>query len=344
MPARDRSAIAAGARARPATASSRPPRSTTRWAAPAPAGARSGVTGARGFDRWSASPTTASCGGSAKAAWAWSTRPSTIDSSGRVALKLLRHDAADPSAGERLIREARVAARVVHPLICQVYDLGDADGRPFIAMELVDGDSLAERLARGALPPADALRTAAAMLDALAVLHAHGIVHRDLKPSNIFLGSTGVKLLDFGLARPLQPPSDVTGQPLTAAGMFVGTPQYASPEQLSGGQVDARSDLFSAAVVAFEMLAGRPPFSGATLPALVHAVLYDTPPVLTGAPSVAAADRVLHRALAKTPAERSRRRPRRSRPICAPPWRWSTAARPWTRGRFSASPCCRSVN
>lgn len=221
-----------------------------------------------------------------------------------VALKLLRQDAADPSAAERLTREARVAARVVHPLICQVYDLGNADGRPFIAMELVAGESLADRLARGALAPADALRTAAAILDALAVLHGHGIVHRDLKPSNIFLSPAGVKLLDFGLARPLHAPSDVTGQPLTAAGMFVGTPQYASPEQLTGAALDARSDLFSAAVVAFEMLAGRPPFTGATLPALAHAVMYDAPPVLTGAASVAAADRVLHRALAKSPVER----------------------------------------
>ncbi len=221
-----------------------------------------------------------------------------------VALKLLRQDAADPSAGERLTREARVAARVVHPLICQVYDLGNADGRPFIAMELVAGESLADRLARGALAPADALRTAAAILDALAVLHGHGIVHRDLKPSNIFLSPSGVKLLDFGLARALHAPSDATGQPLTAAGMFVGTPQYASPEQLTGATVDVRSDLFSAAVVAFEMLAGRPPFTGATLPALAHAVMYDAPPVLTGAAAVAAADRVLHRALAKSPAER----------------------------------------
>ena len=101
-------------------------------------------------------------------------------------------------------------------------------------MELVAGESLADRLARGPLPPAEALRTAIAILDALAVLHGHGIVHRDLKPSNVFLGPAGVKLLDFGLARPLHAAGDVTGQPLTAAGMFVGTPQYASPEQLTG--------------------------------------------------------------------------------------------------------------
>jgi eukaryotic-like serine/threonine-protein kinase len=221
-----------------------------------------------------------------------------------VALKLLRHDGADSTAAARLIREARVAARVVHPLICQVYDLGDSVDRPFIAMELVAGESLADRLARGPLPAVEAIRTAAVVLDALTVLHGHGIVHRDLKPSNIFLSPSGVKLLDFGLARPLQPPADVTGQPLTAAGMFVGTPQYASPEQLAGAVVDERSDLFSAAVVAFEMLAGRPPFTGATLAALFHAVMHEAPPLLTGSPAVAAADRVLHRALAKSPAER----------------------------------------
>ena len=221
----------------------------------------------------------------------------------RVALKVLRADTTDAAAGDRLTREARVAARVVHPLICQVFDLGTADGRPYIAMELVEGESLADRLARGPMPPDDAMRTAAIMLDALAVLHGQGIVHRDLKPSNVFLTTTGLKLLDFGLARPVTP-VDVTAPPLTAAGMFVGTPQYASPEQLAGAPVDARTDLFSAAVVAFEMLAGRPPFAGATLPALAHAVMYEAPPVLTGAAAIAAADRTLHRALAKAPADR----------------------------------------
>lgn len=221
-----------------------------------------------------------------------------------VALKLLRQDAGDPHAHERLRREARVAARVVHPLICQVYELGESHGQPYLAMELVEGESLADRLARGALAPADALRTAATMLDALAVLHTHGLVHRDLKPSNVFLGRTGLKLLDFGLARPLHLPNDATGAALTAAGMFVGTPQYASPEQLAGEPVGAPSDIFSAAVVAFEMLAGRPPFAGSTLPALAHAVIYDAPPVLTGAPAIVAADRALHRALAKRPDER----------------------------------------
>lgn len=222
----------------------------------------------------------------------------------RVALKVLRPEGSDPHARERLVREARVAASVVHPLICQVYALGTAGSSPYIAMELVEGESLADRLARGPVPPAEALRLAVTMLEALAVLHRHGIVHRDLKPSNVFLGRHGLKLLDFGLARPVQPATSLTGQPLTAAGMFVGTPQYSSPEQLRGRAVDARSDLFSAAAIVFEMLVGRPPFSGATLAALAHAVIYESTPVLTGSSAVKAADRVLHRALAKSPDER----------------------------------------
>ena len=222
----------------------------------------------------------------------------------RVALKLLRRDSLDPRAHERLVREARLAAAITHPNVCHVYELGAVGGRPFLVLELLEGESLAERLARGPMPPADALRLTITMLDALTVLHEHGVVHRDLKPSNVFLGRHALKLLDFGLARPLAPPTDDTGSPLTEAGMFVGTPQYASPEQLVGGDVDARSDVFSAAVIAFEMLAGRPAFVAATVPALAHAVMYGATPVLTGSPAVTAVDRVLHRALAKAPAER----------------------------------------
>ena len=153
----------------------------------------------------------------------------------RVALKVLRHDTADPSAGDRLIREARVAARVVHPLICQVYDLGDADGRPVSSRW---SWSKASRSPTGwpaaRLPPGDALRTAATMLDALAVLHGHGIVHRDLKPSNVFLSGDRAQAARLRAGPAGAGRRDVTGRPLTAAGMFVGTPQYASPEQLAG--------------------------------------------------------------------------------------------------------------
>ena len=222
----------------------------------------------------------------------------------RVAVKLLRDDAADPKARERLVREARLAARVVHPSICQIHELGSAAAGPFIVMELVEGESMADRLRRGPMPPAEAITTAVALLEALAVLHARGIIHRDLKPSNVFLCPTGLKLLDFGLARPVIVPTDSTAEDLTAHGVFVGTPRYASPEQLLGETLDERSDLFSAAIITFELLSGQTPFQGTTLPALAHAILYDTQPVLGGSAAVAAVDRVLHRALAKSPADR----------------------------------------
>jgi serine/threonine protein kinase/Flp pilus assembly protein TadD len=222
----------------------------------------------------------------------------------QVALKVLRDSSSDPDARVRLVREARIAAGVAHPLICQVFELGEWNNQPFIAMELVDGEPLAARLARGALAPGEALPIAFSVVDALRVLHGRGIVHRDLKPSNIFVTPAGVKVLDFGLARPVQAPGADTATALTQAGTILGTPQYSAPEQLTGRAVDARADLFSAGVVLYEMLAGRPLFHGANIGALIHAVLYETPPVLTGSPAIAAIDRVLHRALAKDPGER----------------------------------------
>jgi len=222
----------------------------------------------------------------------------------KVALKLLRGDSADPNARERLIREARLAAGLSDARICQVYELGDWNGQPFIAMELIHGAPLAERLQSGALPAAEAIEVALSVVEALAVLHGSGIVHRDLKPSNIFVTPDGVKVLDFGLARPFGAGGpDATGA-LTMTGAFVGTPQYAAPEMLLGGAVDARADLFSVGVILFQMLAGRPPFSGRTFAAVVHSVLYDAPPVLTGSPAASAMDHILHRLLAKRPDDR----------------------------------------
>ncbi|HET9191884.1 MAG TPA: FlgO family outer membrane protein [Vicinamibacterales bacterium] len=222
-----------------------------------------------------------------------------------VALKVLRDNSSDPTARVRLVREARIAAGISHPLICQVFELGEWNDQPFIAMELVDGEPLAARLTNGALPPAEALRIAVAVVEALGVLHRRGIMHRDLKPSNVFVTDTGVKVLDFGLARPVStPPEDETADQITHSGVFLGTPRYAAPEQLLGDEVDERADLFSAGVVLFEMLAGRPPFSGKTLAAIAQSVLHEAPPVLTGSPAVSAADRILHRALSKKPEER----------------------------------------
>ena len=221
----------------------------------------------------------------------------------RVALKLLRHDSSDPHGRERLVREARVAAALSDPRLCQVFELGEWEGHPFIAMELVAGMPLASRLSTGPLPPADALQIALQVADALTVLHAHGIVHRDLKPSNIFITDSGIKLLDFGLARSFG--SDgATALPVTRTGTIVGTPQYAAPEQLTGDDVDGRADLFSLSVILFEMIAGRPPFSGQTIAALIHAVMFESPPALAGSPAIVALDRVLHRGLAKRAEDR----------------------------------------
>jgi non-specific serine/threonine protein kinase len=220
-----------------------------------------------------------------------------------VALKVLRENSTDPSAHLRLVREARIAAGVSHPLICQVFELGEWNGQPFIAMELIDGEPLAARLTNGPLPAADALRIAVAVVEALGVLHRRGIVHRDLKPSNVFVTETAVKVLDFGLARPTVAAHEAANA-ITHSGVFLGTPRYAAPEQLLGDEVDHRADLFSAGVMLFEMLAGRPPFSGKTLAAIANSVLHDAPPVLTGSPAISAVDRVLHRALSKKPEDR----------------------------------------
>jgi eukaryotic-like serine/threonine-protein kinase len=220
----------------------------------------------------------------------------------RVAIKVLRSQSSDPAARARLTREARIAAAISHPLICQVHELGEWENQPFIVMEVLAGTSLAARLAAGRLPTREAIGIAIQIGEALDALHRHGIVHRDLKPSNIFVTTAGIKLLDFGLARSID--ADVPAVTVTHAGAFVGTPQYSAPEQLQGGPVDARTDLFSLGVVLFEMLTGRVPFHAPSLPALIHAVVYDPPPALAGSATLAAVDRVVHRALAKSPQDR----------------------------------------
>ena len=224
-----------------------------------------------------------------------------------VALKTMTALAADDTARKRFWREARAAAAVNHPNVCQLYEIGEEAGELFIAMELLDGESLSDRLKRGPLSVADTVPVGLGILSALAALHARGIVHRDLKPSNVFLTAHGVKLLDFGLARPSESaPAEslATGPDLTRTGMMVGTPRYMAPEQIAGEALDARSDLFAAGAILFEMLAGRPAFTGRTIVEILHATLHEQPPALTGSPAIAAADRVIRRALAKRPADR----------------------------------------
>ena len=225
-----------------------------------------------------------------------------------VAVKTMSSLASDETARKRFWREARAAARVNHPNVCQLYEIGEDGGELFIAMELLEGEALAERLRRGPLSVSETVPIGLGVLAALSALHAQGIVHRDLKPSNVFLTPHGVKLLDFGLARPADPErarSLSSAADLTRTGMLVGTPRYMAPEQVTGEAIDPRTDLFAAGAILFEMLAGRPAFAGRNVVEILHATLHEHPPALTGSPAVAAADRVIRRALAKRPADRS---------------------------------------
>jgi serine/threonine protein kinase/tetratricopeptide (TPR) repeat protein len=221
-----------------------------------------------------------------------------------VAVKTMAALGRDETARARFWREARAAARVNHPNVCQIYEIGEQDGELFIAMELLEGQPLAQRLAAGPMSVSDVIPIALEMLDALDALHARGVVHRDLKPTNIFLTPHGVKLLDFGLARPGMEASAPTTVGLTRTGIVVGTPRYIAPEQVTGDATDARSDLFAVGAILFEMLAGRPAFGGRTVVDILHATLHEQPPALTGSPAVAAIDRVIRRALAKRPEDR----------------------------------------
>jgi serine/threonine protein kinase/tetratricopeptide (TPR) repeat protein len=221
----------------------------------------------------------------------------------QVAIKMVHGASRDPQSRERLWREARAAASVSHPNVCQLYEVGEADGELFIAMELLEGESVAARLARGPVPLAASADITRAVLSALSAIHARGIVHRDLKPSNIFLTPHGVKLLDFGLAR-AQDANDQTHAGITIAGTVVGTPHYMSPEQLTGDPLDARSDLFAVGAILFELLVGATAFPGRTTAQVFHGVMYEPLPSVGGSPALAAVDRVIHRATAKRPADR----------------------------------------
>jgi eukaryotic-like serine/threonine-protein kinase len=220
-----------------------------------------------------------------------------------VALKTISSLADGDTARKRFWREARAAASVNHPNVCQIHEIGEDAGTLFIAMELLEGESLADRLRRGPLRVSEAVPIALGILAALSALHSRGLVHRDLKPSNVFLTPHGVKLLDFGLARP-EPAGSDTAPALTRTGVVIGTPHYMAPEQAMGEVVDARSDLFAAGAILFEMLAGRPAFGGRTIVDVLHATLHEQPPALSGSPAVVAVDRVIRRALAKRPEER----------------------------------------
>src|SRR5215472_7790095 len=244
-----------------------------------------------------------------------------------VAIKVLNSSlASSPELKQRFEREARAVSKLNHPHICTLYDIGQQDGTDYLVMEFLEGESLAERLHRGALPAPEVLKIGIEIADALDKAHRIGIVHRDIKPGNIVLTKAGAKLLDFGLAKPLNAmasaasssgsapsftaaptitsPSPVS--PLTTQGTVLGTVQYMSPEQIEGKEADARSDIFSFGSVLYELATGKRAFPGTSQLKVASAILEDDPqPVSAIQPNIAPAlDHVISTCLAKSPDER----------------------------------------
>ncbi len=234
-----------------------------------------------------------------------------------VAIKVLpRHLSSSPEVRARFEREARTVSSLNHPHICTLHDIGRDGEIDFLVLELVDGETLAARLSRGALPVTENLKIGIEVADALNRAHRSGVVHRDLKPGNVMLTKSGAKLMDFGLARAAAPRGDVSGvsrtesptvaQPLTAEGTLVGTFQYMSPEQLEGKEADARSDLWALGCVLYEMATGRRAFEGGSQASLIAAILEHEPaPIPSVQPlSPPALDRLVRACLAKDPDDR----------------------------------------
>lgn len=221
-----------------------------------------------------------------------------------VAIKVLPAAlAADARLRARLEREARAVSRLNDPRICTLHDVGSEAGVDYLVMEYCEGETLAARLDRGAMPLADLVRVGSDIADGLARAHRAGIVHRDLKPSNIMLTPSGVKLLDFGLARRADEGSHDT-TPLDDG--LAGTTRYMAPEVLAGGEADARSDIFALGCVLYEMAAGQPAFSGTTKASVVAAILeHDAPRLSDVRPATPhALERLIAKCMAKLPAER----------------------------------------
>ena len=189
-----------------------------------------------------------------------------------VAIKILpSHLSSNADFKQRFEREARAISSLTHPHICALYDVGSQDGTEFLVMEFLEGETLAHRLIKGPLPTDQMLRYGIQIADALDKAHRQGIVHRDLKPGNIMLTKSGVKLLDFGLAKLTVCKSSFAGvstasrtqqRDITAEGTILGTIQYMAPEQLEGKETDARTDIFAFGTVLYEMATGKKAFTG----------------------------------------------------------------------------------
>ena len=239
-----------------------------------------------------------------------------------IAIKVLPAQVADrKEARQRFEREAQAIAALNHPHICVLHDIGSHEGTDYLVMELLEGDTLAQRLAKGPLPIEDAIKYATQMADALDKAHRQGVVRRDLKPGNIMLTKSGAKLLDFGLAK-LKQPSDAaqgsqpTGEALatllsqsanlTVHGAIVGTLQYMSPEQLEGKEADARSDIFSLGTIVYEMVTGKRAFDAKSQVSLIAAILDQDPaPISSLQPRTPPLlDHLIRRCLTKNPDRR----------------------------------------
>jgi len=230
-----------------------------------------------------------------------------------VAVKVLpEHLSSSAESRRRFEREAKTISQLSHPHICALYDVGNQDGIEFLVMEYLEGETLSDRLLKGALPFEQLLRYGIEIADALDKAHRQGIVHRDLKPGNVMVTKSGVKLLDFGLAKAIAPttPQQLTSFPtqqaLTQEGTILGTFQYMAPEQLEGRDADTRTDIFAFGTLLYEMATGQKAFSGRTQASLIAAIIERMPPpISTVSPMTPPAfDRVVKTCLEKDPEDR----------------------------------------
>ena len=245
-----------------------------------------------------------------------------------VAVKVLpEHLTSNPEIRTRFEREARTISGLNHPNICTLFDVGREDDTDYLVMELVEGETLAERLRKGPLPTPDLVRYGAQVADALDRAHRAGVIHRDLKPANVMITRSGAKLMDFGLARAAgmsrsgsgssggmsgMSQSPTVAQALTSEGSLIGTFQYMAPEQLEGGEADARSDIWALGCVLYEMATGRRAFEGRSQASLIAAILEREPAMVGETPSGASSaggppqglDRLIRACLTKDPEER----------------------------------------
>jgi eukaryotic-like serine/threonine-protein kinase len=234
-----------------------------------------------------------------------------------VAVKvLLHHLSSSPEVRQRFEREAKTISQLSHPHICALYDVGHEGETEYLVMEYLEGETLADRMARGTLPFEQTLRYGIEIADALEKAHEQGIVHRDLKPGNVMVTKSGVKLLDFGLAKEFASETaaenltsaPTTGADLTREGTILGTVSYMAPEQVEGKRADARTDIFAFGVLLYEMASGRQAFSGTSQASVFSAILRDEPaPLVSVAPRCPPAlNRLIRTCLAKDPSGRWR--------------------------------------